>query len=560
MSDTLTDLSSALQAAHASGNIADAQKLADAISSYQPVDTSPAGIASTAQAIAPHTLGQKFMHGLGDTGLGIVEAATHISPVLPGAEALGAKYIPPPQEGGQDVSNYITNRENSWQANRTANNDTGMEWARLGGQMTAAAPLMAAMPEAEPGIMGGAINGAISGGASALMQPVGNTPEGYGPAKFQQFMQGTGLGGVTGGVLGWFGGDATKAPADKYREAVNYLRDRDVTPTIGQSIGPNAAAREDMLSTINFNVPGAQRRALQTFNSGALNEALQPLGLSYNGPAGREGMKNVADIFDKGYDAIKGQITLPVSDDLRTKIGQIVSDAATPDASIAKSTQSILDKALYAHVDENGVLTGQAFKDAEEALGKWAKRYSGENATATERGIGDALQGVQSALRDSLEDANPSVAGQLRAVNRGYAILARIQKAVPTNDPDGFVTPFSLARSVRAADNTVRDRAYTEGDSLLQKYSDAGLRVLGNKFPNSGTAGRMLSADPFAWPFQIGASVLAKPLYSATGTKLAGSAINAASQVPALMQPAAQAGQKALPYLMPGLASRLMGP
>lgn len=531
--------------------------------------TSPAGIASTAQAMAPHTLGQKFVLGVGDIGLGLGETIAHSADTaFQGADALGSKFknsTPAPSTLGPAISDIITNRENAWQTNRAQNNDTGTEWARLGGQIAGAAPAMALMPEAEPGFIGGAVNGAGQSAVAGLMQPIGNASEGYGSAKFKQFLEGTGVGGVFGGTFGWLAGKkpTQMTSSDEYRDAVDYLKARNVTPTIGQNIGPNAATWEDKFSTLNLNVPGAQKDALKSYNVAALNEAISPLGLSYNGLSGNAAFKNVNDIIDKAYDSIKSRLSLPVPDSLRTRIGHIVSDAATPDASIATTAQKILDKALYARVDQSGVLTGAAFKAAESDLGKYAKNYMRDSATATERQIGEALTNIQGALRDSLEDANPALADQLRATNRAYAILARVQDAVPVGNPDRLFTPYQLAASVARADNTVRGRAYTEGDALLQKFSDAGLRVLGNKFPDSGTAARAMNADPFALAMQTAATIPTYPLYSKTGTKLVNSAVggvsNAAKLSGPLLSSAARAAQPITPYLMPGILGMSRG-
>jgi hypothetical protein len=548
-------------------SMSDADLLASIHSDLATDPNSPAGIAATAQSMAPHSLGQKLLHGLGDTALGALETVAHYPAINPNPVPF-APTVAVPSDSGDTVSNIITNREQPWQANRAANNDTGVEWARLGGQALGAAPAMALLPESAPGVVGGLMGGALQGGAAALMQPVGNTPDGYGAAKLNQIEMGTGTGGLMGGILGWLGGKTGgQATQNDYRDAVNFLRDRDVTPTIGQTIGPNAATWEDKLSTLNLNVPGAQKDALKSFNVAALNEALQPLGMSYNGPIGRDAFQKVGDVFDRAYDAVKSQISLPVSDDLRTNIGQIISNAATPDISIAKTTQSILDKALYNRVNADGILDGAAFKAAEEDIGKYAQRYTGTGATATERGVGEALQNIQGALRNSLENANPAVAGQLRSINRGYAILSRVRDAVPVGNPDGIFTPFQLASAVSRADNSAGGMAYAEGNALLQKLSDAGLRVLGNKFPDSGTAGRVMNADPFALAMQAGITIPTYPAYSRAGTALIGGAINAAanagnavaSNAAPLMGSAARGAQKITPYLMPGLLGMVRG-
>lgn len=519
-----------------------------------PQSASPANMASYLQATAPANAAERFGHGGGDILLQAAKIPLHIAASLP--DILGSNSA---QTLRDQLDAFTKQRENDWQANRMLNNQSGFEGLRTLGQIGAAAPAMALAPEtAAVGRFAPVINAVrqavVPAAATGALLPT--TGDGSFAAQTAKNMAVSGAtAGVTHGALGWLASDASPG-TQQYRDAVNYLRERNVVPTPAQNIGPNAATSEDMTSTLNWNVPGAQKTALKTFNLGGLNEALKPLGLSYTGEPGREGFGAVAGVIDKAFDNLRGKISLPVPDAMRTQIGQIVSDAATPDPGIATTVNRILDKALYSQVDSNNVLSGTAFKNAEEMLGDYAKTYTGDNASATERGVGRALQGVQGALRDALADANPQYADQLRATNRAYAILARLQKAVPTNDPDGLFTPARLAGAVRAADNTVRDRAYTQGDALLQQYSDAGLRVLGNKFPNSGTAARTLSADPLAWPFQIGTTLLTKPLYSGIGSRVAGAAVNAGSQgVPMI----AGAGQQALPYMMPAIPPMLLG-
>jgi len=528
-------------------------EIAQALQSLPIADTSNAGIQARIAATTPTTFGQNVLHGLGNSVLGGMETAAHFGAPLAAAAGGTPESVAAMTNAGAPISDLISSRDAAWQVQRRAAGDTGLQGGTMLGEALGAAPLMAALPESS-GLMGGMLQGATA----TLMQPVGNTPQGYAASKAEQLGINTGLGGVLGWLLGGKGGNNAPSEND-YRDAVNYLRERDVTPTIGQNIGPNAATWEDKLSTLNLNVPGAQKDALKSFNVAALNEALDPLGMSYTGPPGNTAFKNVRQVVDKAYDSIKSKISLPVTDEFRTQIGQIVSDAATPDASIAKTTQKILDKALYSKIGTNGVLDGSSFKAAEEELGTYAKDYMGNGASATERQVGRALISIQGALRDSLEDANPQVAAQLRATNRAYAILARVQDAVPVGNPDRLFTPYQLASSVARADNTVRGRAYTEGDALLQKFSDAGLRVLGNKFPDSGTAGRVMNADPFALAMQGAITVPTYPLYSRMGTRLAGAAINgvanASNVAGPLMGSAARALQPVSPYLLPGFLS-----
>ena len=526
---------------------------------------SPASMGATIAASQPHSFLDKFGHGAADTALQITKLAAHLAagadqpsmgPALndlsflsPALKLLGGAN----SDEAAKMDAYAKQRENDWQASRLNKGESGFELDRLLGQTAAQAPLMAAIPAGEAtSLMGNVAQGAVPGAVSGALMPT--TGDGnFGAQTAQNTGIGALFGGATGGLFGKSADPTAQSNSDMYRNTVNYLRDRGVVLTPGQNIGPNAATIEDTLSGINLAIPGGQRNAIDTFQRGGFNEALSDLGANYTGPLGRDGFKNVSQVFDKAYDSIKSQISLPVPDSLRVQIGDIVSSAAAPDASIAKTTQGILDKALYSQIGEDNTLSGQGFKNAQEMLGNYIKDYSGDGATATERQVGNALKAIKGQLENSLEDANPAVAAQLKAINRGYAKLSILRDAVPVGNADSRFTPNQLASAVARSDNTANGRAYTEGRALMQKYSDAGMRVLGNKFPDSGTTRRLISSDPLAWPFQAAGTALGAPFYSNTGARAVGSVVNAASKASGLMPPVVNAARPLVPYSTPAL-------
>jgi hypothetical protein len=243
-----------------------------------------------------------------------------------------------------------------------------------------------------------------------------------------------------------------------------------------------------------------QRRAVSEFNGAALNEALAriptPAGkppIQYSGPAGREGIRVVGNTLSDAFNTVKDQVTLPVDDSLRKGLTGVVNEASVVAPEIGERVTRFLDAKVLNRV-KNGVLTGDAFKEAESALTNQARQYS-KSMVWDERTYASALHNAADVLREHLAESNPQQARMLRGLNEGWAILARIEDAVPTGNPDGLFTPFQLARSVEAADSSVRHRAYVRGEALLQPLTDAGLKVLGNRYPNSGTAGRLAAAS-----------------------------------------------------------------
>jgi hypothetical protein len=59
---------------------------------------------------------------------------------------------------------------------------------------------------------------------------------------------------------------------------------------------------------------------------------------------------------------------------------------------------------------------------------------------------------------------------------------------------EGIFTAAQLQNAVKAGDKSVGKGAFATGNALMQDLSGAGQRVLGSKYPDSGTAGRGLLA------------------------------------------------------------------
>lgn len=448
---------------------------------------------------AGHGMAEKFGKGVSDIVMGAGQLGLH------GAAAI-ADMLPGEGTATRDLSNKLDNSlkfsEKYWQAERNAdpNGDKGIEWVRGAGAATALAPAMMALPEMAVGARAGQllptmVDAGAQGVVSGALSPV--TGEGdYLSQKGGQVGAGAGLGAAGGAILNRAG--AVLRP--EVDQAVRYLRDRGVEPTIGQNLGTGAATFEDALSSINPAVSAGQRRAVEQFNNAALNEAVGripvPPGaapIQYSGPAGREGVRAVGDMLSDAFNSVKSQIRLPVTDPLRRDLTGVVNEASTVAPEIGARVQRFLDAKVLNRVKAGG-LNGDAFKEAESALTNQARQYS-KSLIGDERTYATALHDAADVLRTHLAEANPHQAQMLRGLNEGWAILARIEDAVPTGSAEGIFTPFQLARAVETADSSVRHRAYVRGEALLQPLSDAGLRVLGNKYPNSGTAGRVAAAS-----------------------------------------------------------------
>lgn len=520
---------------------------------------SPAGVQSTAQSpeMAPHTLGDKLAMGAGDAVQGTGQFVVNMAPGDKGDALAGAE------------NQRMANRESQWQANRAANADTGIEVARGVGAGLASAPVAALLPEAKgAGILRSIGTGILNGGVLSGMTPVTDANKGFAGQKAQQMTIGSGTGGLINGATNLLGKFANPA----VDENVNFLRQRGVDPTLGQNIGPNAAKFESAMGTVNPFIGVGQRRAIQQFNKAAYNEAVTPAADAFGETVtidgvGRKGIKAVGDYLSSKYEDILPRVALPIDENVLTDLGKIADEAGITTQSLSERVQRVMSSDILSRVDDNGVLTGQAFKDAEEALTKRAADYA--SGGGDDRTFSKALYDAADVLRDHLAASNPEDAAKLKAVNNGWAILTRLEKAsgaAPATD-NGVFTPAQLSRAVQTADNSVRHRQYVRGEALLQPLSDAGSQVLGNNYPNSGTVGRAIAgsvalgggtAALAGLPTAATIGAASAVAYSPMGQRLIGSLANGprGQYAPQVAEGLKQIGRYATPALIFGSRSQ----
>jgi hypothetical protein len=137
-------------------------------------------------------------------------------------------------------------------------------------------------------------------------------------------------------------------------------------------------------------------------------------------------------------------------------------------------------------------MNGESLKAAESELGRAARGYRG-SPDFDVRQLGDALTAVQQSVRNTLVRSNPAHADELSRINAGFANLARVEDAAGRlGSKEGVFTAAQLSAAVRSADKSVRKNQFARGHALMQDLSDAGENVLGSKYPDSGSIGRLL--------------------------------------------------------------------
>lgn len=430
----------------------------------------------------------RFAQGMTDPSNAVAQMGLHAAQHLPD------NILPDAVRGAdQYLDNKISSDEANYQARREASGNDGVDWMRMGGSGVATAPITALMPSGGAAMLGKIGAGMASGGATAALQPTTDPNQDFSTQKLEQVGLGTGLGGVFAPIASSVG----KFITGEVKPEVQTLMNNGITPTMGQIVGGNAAKLEEKLSSLPLvggMIKNSQSRALDQFNTAALGRALDPLGQAAPSKIGREGIQAVKDSMDNAYNKIIPQLTFKSDQQFSSDLGQLKSLAQNLPDQQANQFNKIIDAQIHGKLSNTGQMDGETYKGSVQELGQQAKGYSSDSSYDN-RQLGAALQQAQALMKGGLARSNPSAADELNSIDKGYANYAILRNAgsrLGANGQEemGKFTPAQLQSAVRASDSSVGKGKFATGNALMQDLSDAGLSILGSKYPDSGTAGR----------------------------------------------------------------------
>lgn len=325
----------------------------------------------------------------------------------------------------------------------------------------------------------------------------------------------------------------------KVSKQVAMLLKEGVTPTIGQIKGGVVNSLEEKLGSVPFIgelVKGARNRSVDDLNRAAYNRALTPIGTSAEKldlPVGREGVAGTKDALSTRFNEILPKLTFKADQGFIDDLASLSASAKHLPEKEAGQLEKYIDRYL-SMLSAKGTMTGREFQDLYSEMGSEIKGLT-SSSSQYERDLGYKLKNMQSSYDSALERSNPEYIPDLKAIRSGYSNYAILRNAAKNVDQaeTGF-TPKQLARAVRQSDSSVGKGATATGTASMQDLSDAGVNVLGNKIPDSGTAGRnainkavaaailgggaMGGGASFIVPATIGGAALSAP-YTKTGQK-----------------------------------------
>ena len=368
-------------------------------------------------------------------------------------------------------------------------------------------------------IGGGAAQGALFGGLF-----------GAGSAKEKEDMLGdaaknAAIGGVTGGLFSGIG----SAIAPKVQKGAEKLLKKGVPLTPGSAFGGAVDTVEQRAGTFMPGINKMRTKAIKKWNSSIIDDVLNPLGIK----VGRTVDDDITELVLKGqkalsksYDDVLPMISMKADDVLNDDLARIIKKQVLgKDAQRKVMTEM---KRIRGYISGNQV-SGQSIKQMQEHLGKRIQAYAG-TTNADDKAVGEILKDTLDTFMDTVERQNPKYADKLKTINRAYAKFVRIEGAsAKLNGAEAF-TPKQFGQAVRQADRSTRKRAVAAGNALMQDVGE-NAQILGNKVPDSGTAGNLITNNLLLGtaggagmglisPWMIAIPGFSKMLYSDSGIKL----------------------------------------
>lgn len=407
-------------------------------------------------------------------------------------------------EGG--VTQQLKEQEKAYQARRASSGDTGADLDRLLGNLISPANMAPAAgasaiasrvaPQATKALMGTlggrAAAGAAQGASLGLLQPV--TTEGdYWEEKRKQ----AAIGGVTGGAVPLIGSALSRVVKPKSSDAVRMLQREGVPVTPGDALGGLAQRIEHgstVLPLTGDAIMDAQNRAFGEFNKGAVNHSLRIVGekLPADVKPGFDSIKYASDTLSGKYKELLPKLSGQLDNVWQRDMANLNRLTKSMPQKYASEFDRIIKNEVIDKFTIAGKANGFTLKEVEANLGEIAKNYS-SSKYYDETKLGKAILEAQSTLRKMIDRQNPKHRGDLRRLNDAWGTFKIVEKAAASQGAkEGVFTPLMLKSSARAQDITKDRRAFSIGEARLQKYAEAGDKVLSRKIPDSGTAFRQM--------------------------------------------------------------------
>ena len=413
----------------------------------------------------------RTMQGMADPGAALAQMSANVTGI--GADA---------------VNQRIADVEKQYQAARKDAGSEGFDPLRMAGNIAMTAPIagVTSVPASLKGRIG---MGAAQGAGFAALQPV--TEGDFATEKANQMGTGAAVGGVMAPVVG--AAARLISPKASVNPDVKALQQAGVHPTVGQALGGHVARLEEKMQSLPIMgdaITAAHGRGVEQLNRAVLNRAIAPIGGKVTA-TGQEGLQQVRKQLSNAYDNLLPKMSVNTMDNqFVTNVSNLRSMVSALPANEAKLFDDVIVREIEGRLAPNGILSANNLKEAQAAIRENAIAFSKSN-DAYQNKLGKALRQLGEELKTLVERSNPQYAKELSAINNGWSVYERAKLAAGYANAEKF-SPAQLQRAVKAQDITKKKTAFTEGRAPLQDLSDAAVRVMKNRTPDSGTANRLM--------------------------------------------------------------------
>lgn len=302
------------------------------------------------------------------------------------------------------------------------------------------------------------------------------------------------VGGAAAGVISGLGRVVRGATV---RPEVQRLADAGVTPTPGQTLGGTVGRIEEKAESVPLlgdAIIDARRAAMAEGNRALYAETIAPINGTVPREVGRDAIDNLSRQVDDAYDNLMPHLRFQRDAQFADDLNSIRAEAARRlTGENLRQFDTIIDDNIGLN-SRGGEAVGRAAKDIESGLNKEIRDLSGVNVSPDDRRLRDALQTTLASFRSALSRQNPAQAKELQNVNQAYSNLRILQKAAEkVNDPNAPIKPGQLQAAVRQQAKRMSQSSFARGTARGQELSDALAEVLTDRYPNSGTAGRLIT-------------------------------------------------------------------
>ena len=363
------------------------------------------------------------------------------------------------------------------------------------------------------------------------------------------------MGGLFSGALSGLG----RLLAPNVRPEAAALREQGIPLTPGSAFGGRIQQLEQSTESIPILgriVTGAREQQFEKFNTAAYNKVLSNLDPKLKVPpnaVGRDAFNFVEQQIQNQYQNVVPNLKVSYTPRVEQSFDAIkkrYSGTKLPE-DLRKGFESYVD-GLKADFSATQVMNGRRAQAIKQDLGDMAAAYSQE--TGANKLLGSAYRDLQGLYMNLMKNQNPTYSKELQKADSAYRDFVRVQTAVgKTRGEQGVFTPAQLESAVRQSDRSVRKGAFARGAAPMQDLSGTGVSILGTKVPDSGTAGRGMTAALAAGgasmidPRMAALTGLATLPYFGVGEKLM------FTPRPASFTESVQRARAASPFAVPGL-------